>query len=56
MPELDILPKLKVKEATNYQSLINILRWLAKQGRICICLEVSAMPSYFTLLRKRYLN
>ena len=38
-PELEISAELKPMEASYFQSLIGILRWLVELGRIYICLE-----------------
>ena len=55
-PELDVTPELNTADATYYQSLIGILRWLVELGRIDICLEVSMMSSHLALPREGHLE
>ena len=43
-------------EAAYYQSLIRILRWIVKLGRVDICLEVSMMSSHLALPRAGHLQ
>jgi hypothetical protein len=38
-PELDVSSELGATEASYYQSLIGILRWVVELGRVNICLE-----------------
>ena len=45
-PELDVTPELDGKYASYYQSLIGVLRWMEKLGRVDICLEVSILSSH----------
>ena len=49
--ELDIIPKLSPADASYYQSLISILRWIVKLRRVDICLEVSILSSQLALPR-----
>ena len=42
-PELDTSPELGPDEATYYQSLIGVLRWIVEMGRVDITVEVSMM-------------
>ena len=55
-PELDVSPELGPVEATYYQSLIGILRWIVELGRVDICLEVSMMSSHLALPRVGHLQ
>jgi hypothetical protein len=55
-PELDVSTELDPKEASYYQSLIGILRWMVELGRIDICLEVSMLSSHLALPRKGHLT
>ena len=55
-PELDVTPELNSTDATYYQSLIGILRWMVELGRIDICLEVSMMSSHLALPREGHLE
>jgi hypothetical protein len=48
-PEVDVSPELSPKEASHYQSLIGILRWIVELGRIDICCEVSLLSSHLAL-------
>ena len=51
-PELDVSPELLLVEASYYQSLIRILRWIVEIGRVEICHEVSVMSSHLALPRE----
>ena len=44
-PELDVTPELNASDASYYQSLIGILRWIVELGRADICLEVISFNS-----------
>lgn len=55
-PELDVSPELGPKEASYYQSLIGILRWIVELGRVDICLEVSMLSSHLALLREGHIE
>jgi hypothetical protein len=48
-PELDVSPELDPEDASYYQSLIGILRWIVELGCVDICLEVSMMSSHLAL-------
>ena len=50
-PELDISAELNPTDASYYQSLIGVLRWIVELGRVDICLEVSIMSSHIALPR-----
>ena len=55
-PELDVSPELGPTEASYYQSLIGVLRWIVELGRIDICLEVSMMSAHLALPREGHLE
>ena len=55
-PELDVSPELTPRDSAYYQSLIGILQWIVKLGRIDICLEVSMMSSHLAMPRKGHLD
>ena len=55
-PEIDISRELVGDEASYYQSLIGILRWIVELGRVDICLEVSLMSSHLALPREGHLE
>lgn len=55
-PEIDISRELAGEEASYYQSLIGILRWMVELGRVDICLEVSLMSSHLALPREGHLE
>ena len=55
-PEIDVSRELAGEEASYYQSLIGILRWIVELGRIDICLEVSMMSSHLALPREGHLE
>ena len=54
-PEVDGSNMLNAEDATYYQSLIGILRWIVEMGRIDICREVSAMSSFIAAPRYGHL-
>ena len=55
-PELDVTPELSDADASYYQSLIGILRWIVELGRVDICLEVSMMSLHLALPRIGHLH
>ena len=55
-PELDVSQELGPDEASYYQSLIGILRWIVELGRVDINLEVSMMSSHLALPREGHLE
>ena len=55
-PELDVSPELDDDEATYYQSLIGVLRWMVEMGRVDIAVEVSMMSSYVAMPREGHLQ
>ena len=55
-PEIDVSPELSPGQASYYQSLIGILRWIVELGRADICMETSAMASMMALPREGHLR
>ena len=55
-PEIDISEKLGAQEASYFQYLIGILRWMVKLGRVDICTETSMMSYHLESPRSRYLE
>ena len=55
-PELDVTPELSVEDASHFQSLIGVLRWIVELGRVDICLEASMMASCVALPREGHLE
>lgn len=55
-PEVDISSELSAHQASYYQSLIGILRWIVELGRADICMETSAMASMMALPRQGHLK
>jgi hypothetical protein len=55
-PEVDVTPELSNDEASYYQSIIGILRWIVELGRVDICCEVSLLSSHLALPRKGHLD
>ena len=55
-PEVDDSPELNPEDASYYQSLIEILRWMVKLGRVDICCEVSMMSTQLALPREGHLE
>ena len=55
-PEIDTSEELGPEDASYYQSLIGILRWMVELGRVDMCVEVSMMSSHLALPRKGHLG
>jgi hypothetical protein len=55
-PEIDVNRELVGDEASYYQSLIGILRWIVELVRVDICLKVSLMSSHLELPREGHLE
>ena len=55
-PEIDITDELGGEEASYYQSLIGVLRWMVELGRVDICTEVRMMSLHLALPRKGHLD
>ena len=55
-PELDVSPELDAEDASYYQSLIGVLRWIVELGRVDICLEVSMLSSHLALPREGHMQ
>ena len=55
-PEVDNSPELSPEDASYYQSLIGILRWMVELGRVDICCEVSMMSTQLALPREGHLE
>ena len=55
-PELDVSKELLASDATYYQSLIGVLRWIVELGRVDICLEVSMMLPCLAMPREGHLS
>ena len=54
-PEMDITKELSPEDATYYQSLIGVLRWIVEIGRIDIIVEASLLASQMALPREGHL-
>ena len=54
--ELDVTPELEPSDASYYQSLIGVLRWIVELGRVDVCLEVSMMSSHLAMPRQGHLE
>jgi hypothetical protein len=55
-PKLDVTNELEPTDASYYQSLIGMLRWIVELGRVDICLECSILSSHLTLPREGHLQ
>ena len=55
-PEVDTSEELGAHDASYYQSLIGVLRWMVELGRVDICVEVSMMSSHLALPRRGHLK
>ena len=54
--ELDVSAELSPGDASYYQSLIGVLRWIVELGRVDICLEVSVLSSHLALPREWHMQ
>ena len=55
-PETDLTAELSPKQASYYQSLIGVLRWIVELGRADLVMETSAMASMMAMPREGHLN
>ena len=55
-PEVDVSPELCGTDATLFQSLIGVLRWIVELGRVDICCELSMLSSHLALPREGHLD
>ncbi|KAL7545200.1 hypothetical protein ACHAWF_014099 [Thalassiosira exigua] len=55
-PELDSTPELGPEEASDYQSVIGMLRWMIELGRIDIATKVSLLLSHLALPREGHME
>lgn len=55
-PELDMSPELEAADASYYQSLIGVLRWIVELGRVDITCEVSMMSSHLAMPREGHME
>ena len=55
-PELDVSAELEPEDASYYQSIIGMLRWMIELGRIDIATEVSLLSSHLALPREGHLE
>ena len=55
-PELDVSRELQPAGAAYYMSLIGMLRWIVKLGRVDSCLECSMFSSHLVLPREGHLS
>ena len=54
-PDTDTSPELPPDQASCYQSIIGIMRWMIELGRIDIATEVSQLSSYLAMPRQGHL-
>ena len=55
-PDIDITPECEPEEASYYNSLIGMMRWMVELGRIDINTEVSQLSSYLAMPRMGHLE
>ena len=55
-PELDTSPELPPDEASYYNSIIGVMRWMVEIGRVDINTEVSALSSFLALPRRGHME
>ncbi len=48
-PQFDITPLCSPEEASYFQSIIGIMRWMVELGRIDIAVEVSKLSSFVAM-------
>ena len=54
--EIDVSDELDEEEASYFQSLIRVLRWMVDLGRVDICPEVSMLSSHVALPKRGHLD
>ena len=54
-PEMDVSPVLEPTEASYYQTLIGVMRWMVELGRVDIAVEVSQLSSFLAMPRQGHL-
>jgi len=55
-PELDVTPELPARQASYFQGLIGVLRWIIELGRVDIMTPVSLLSRYLALPREGHLE
>jgi hypothetical protein len=55
-PDMDTTPELPPNEASYYQSIIGVMRWMVELGRIDIATEVSQLSSYLAMPRRGHME
>ena len=53
--EIDVSPELNTIDASYYQSLIRVVRFMLELGRVDICTEVLMLSLYLALPREGHL-
>ena len=51
-PELDVSPLLPPDQASYYNSIVGIMRWMVELGRVDIAVEVSQVSSFLSMPRE----
>ena len=55
-PDTDVSSELGAEDASYYQSIIGILRWMVELGRIDIATKVSTLSSYLVMPRRGHMQ
>ena len=55
-PDMDISTECDVEEATYFQSVIGIMRWMIEIGRIDVATEVSMLSSHLAYPREGHME
>ena len=55
-PELDVYPELGLSEASYYQFLIEVIRWMVEIRQVDINTKVPILESYGAMPRKKFLE
>ena len=55
-PDTDVTKLSPPDQASYYNSIIGVMRWMVELGRIDICTEISCLASYLAMPRKGHLD
>ena len=55
-PDTDVSELLTPDQASYYNSIIGVMRWMIELGRIDICTEISMLASYLAMPRKGHMD
>ena len=55
-PDTDVTDLLPPDQASYYNSIIGVMRWMVELGRVDICTEVSMLASYLAMPREGHME